>query len=143
MRAGKSPIREWLLATINLLKPRARSLKDFATSFQRVLQPTPSSPIPPQVEKFLQGERIHQACWSNWANVTQRGPKTFTRPDRERLLRDFAAEKEMKAGAPINQHRRRPDQPGIAPSLFAVMMALGKDRPVARLKATQKLAVQV
>src|SRR5207245_8863918 len=35
--AGLEPAhtdRDWLLATINLLKPRARSLKDFATSFR-------------------------------------------------------------------------------------------------------------
>jgi len=38
--------------------------------------------------------------------------KTFTEAGTERLLRDFAAEKEMKAGALINGRARRADRPG-------------------------------
>jgi glutamyl-tRNA synthetase len=63
----------------------------------------------------------------------------FTEAGAERLLRDFAAEKEMKAGALINGARVVLTGQGVAPSLFAVMMALGKERTVTRLKATQEL----
>ena len=68
--------------------------------------------------------------------------ETFTEAGAERLLRDFAAEKEMKAGALINGARVVLTGQGVAPSLFAVMMALGKERTVTRLKATQELAAR-
>ncbi len=68
--------------------------------------------------------------------------ETFTEAGTERLLRDFAAEKEMKAGALINGARVALTGQGVAPSLFAVMMTLGKERTVARLKATQELAAR-
>src|ERR1700726_2919395 len=47
--------REWLLSTIDLLKPRARSLKDFAGSF-RAFFSDDFEPDPAAVEKFLKDE---------------------------------------------------------------------------------------
>ncbi len=82
------------------------------------------------------------SCWWNWASATPRPKKPSPKPKPKRLLRDFAAEKEMKAGALINGARVVLTGQGVAPSLFAVMMALGKDRTVARLKATQELAAR-
>jgi glutamyl-tRNA synthetase len=48
----------------------------------------------------------------------------------------------MKAGALINGARVVLTGQGVAPSLFAVMTTLGKERTVARLKATQELAAR-
>jgi len=48
----------------------------------------------------------------------------------------------MKAGALINGARVALTGQGVAPSLFAIMMILGKERTVARLKATQELAAR-
>jgi glutamyl-tRNA synthetase len=59
----------------------------------------------------------------------------FTEPAAEQLLRAFAAEKGVKAGALINGSRVALTGQGVAPSLFAVMAALGKDRVVTRLRA--------
>ncbi len=132
---------EWLLVTINLLKPRARSLKDFATSFRAFFTDT-FEPDPAAVEKFLKDERI-RGLLVELGERYAASSEIFTEAGTEHLLRDFAAEKEMKAGALINGTRVVLTGQGVAPSLFAVMMVLGKDRTVARLKATQKLAVQV
>ena len=59
----------------------------------------------------------------------------FTEPAAEQSLRAFAEEKGVKAGALINGSRVALTGQGVAPSLFAVMTALGKDRVVTRLKA--------
>ena len=59
----------------------------------------------------------------------------FTETGAEQLLRDFAAEKGVKAGALINGSRVALTGQGVAPSLFAVMAALGKERVTKRLKA--------
>ena len=53
----------------------------------------------------------------------------------EQILRDFAEEKGVKAGALINGARVVLTGQGVAPSLFAVMANLGQERTVVRLKA--------
>jgi glutamyl-tRNA synthetase len=63
----------------------------------------------------------------------------FTEASTEKVLRDFAAEKNMKAGALINGSRVALTGQAVAPSLFAVMVALGKEKTVARLKKTPSL----
>ena len=142
-KAGLEPAdtdRDWLFATINLLKPRARSLKDFATSFRAFFTDT-FQPDPAAVEKFLHDERVRQLL-VELGDRYAASEDSFTEAETEKLLRDFAAEKEMKAGALINGARVVLTGQGVAPSLFAVMVALGKDRTVARLKATQELAAR-
>src|SRR6202011_4321114 len=91
--------------------------------------------------KFLADERIRRLLVELGERYAA-SDEIFTEAGAERLLRDFAAEKEMKAGALINGARVALTGQGVAPSLFAVMMALGKDRTVARLKATPKLAAR-
>ena len=56
------------------------------------------------------------------------------------MLRDLAAEKNVKAGALINGARVALTGQAVAPSLFAVMVALGKERTVSRLQGS--LSVQ-
>jgi glutamyl-tRNA synthetase len=142
-KAGLEPAvtdRDWLLETINLLKPRARNLKDFATSFRAFFTDT-FQPDPAAVEKFLHDERVRQLLVELGERYAA-SEDSFTEAETEKLLRDFAAEKEMKAGALINGARVVLTGQGVAPSLFAVMIALGKERTVTRLKATQELAAR-
>src|SRR6266567_5610836 len=51
--------RDWLLSTIDLLKPRARSLKDFAGSF-RAFFSDEFDPDPAAVEKFLKDDNVRR-----------------------------------------------------------------------------------
>ena len=142
-KAGLEPAhtdRDWLFGTINLLKPRARSLKDFATSFRAFFSDT-FQPDPAAVGKFLADERVRRMLVELGERYAA-SDEIFTEAGTERLLRDFAAEKEMKAGALINGARVALTGQGVAPSLFAIMMILGKERTVARLKATQELAAR-
>ena len=64
----------------------------------------------------------------------------FSEASTEKVLREFAAEKNIKAGKLINGARVALTGQGIAPSLFAVMVALGKSRVVRRLKFTPQIA---
>jgi glutamyl-tRNA synthetase len=119
-----------LLATIDLLKPRARSLKDFATSF-RAFFTDYFEADPAATAKFLKDESVRQIL----AELGRRYESCddFSEPTIEKLLRDLAAEKNVKAGALINGARVALTGQGVAPSLFAVMLALGKDKTVKRL----------
>jgi len=132
--AGKD--RTWLLSTIDLLKPRARSLMDFAGSFRAFFSDEVEAD-PAAVEKFLKDAGVRKLL----VELSERyaALPEFTEQETERVLRDFAAEKGLKAGALINGARVALTGQGVAPSLFAVMSALGKAQIVTRLENVEEL----
>jgi glutamyl-tRNA synthetase len=123
--------RAWMLATIDLLKPRARSLKDFAGSFRGFFTDRFEAD-PAAVEKFLKDASVRQMLVELGNRYA--AEHGFTEQSAEKALRDFAAEKNVKAGALINGARVALTGQGVAPSLFAVMAALGQEKTVARLR---------
>jgi glutamyl-tRNA synthetase len=138
-KAGVTPSRtdrEWLLSTIDLLKPRARNLHDFATSFRGYFSDD-FTYDPAAVEKFLKDPSVREML-VELADRYAAAPE-FTEQSTEQVLRDFAAEKGVKAGALINGSRVALTGQGVAPSLFAVMVALGRERTVARLRKSKEI----
>jgi glutamyl-tRNA synthetase len=130
--------REEILAAITLLQPRARSLKDFAGAFRGYFSDAYEYDTA-AVAKFLADEATRALV----AELGERYEKLdeFSEGGTEQLLRGFAEEKGVKAGALINGSRVALTGQGVAPSLFAVMGALGKRRVVKRLKAAADLGV--
>jgi glutamyl-tRNA synthetase len=136
--AGFEPSRSHgeILAAIELLKPRARSLKDFAGPFRAYFSDD-FEYDPAAVTKFLADPSLPsllQELATRYAAVPD-----FTEASAEEILRAFAAEKNIKAGALINGSRVALTGQAVAPSLFAVMTALGKDRVVQRLSVVDKV----
>jgi len=133
LEPSRSP--QEILATVELVKQRARNLTDFAGSFRAYF--TDDFPYEPAaVAKFLgdqsaRGLLVQLA--ERYAIVDE-----FTEAGTEQVLRTFAEEKGVKAGVLINGARVALTGQGVAPSLFAVMVALGKDRVVARLGKVEK-----
>jgi len=132
---SRSP--EDILHAIDLLKPRARSLKDFATTFRAYFSDTYDFD-PAAVAKFLKEESTRKLL----ASLAQRytALPEFTEASSEQTLRAFADESGVKAGSLINGARVALTGQAVAPSLFAVMAALGKDRVIARLATAEKIA---
>jgi len=127
---------EDILAAIDLLKPRARSLKDFATTFRAYFSDA-FDYDPAAVAKFLNDG----ATRAFLIQLAQRYAETpeFTEASTEQTLRALADESRIKAGVLINGARVALTGQAVAPSLFAVMVALGKDRVVARLAAAEAI----
>ncbi len=131
--------REAILAAIALLQPRARNLKDFASSFlayfgdQFFMDEA-------AMKKFLSDAAVRQML----AELGRRYAKleNFTEVSTEELLRAYAAEKGIKAGALINGARVALTGQAVAPSLFAVMLCLGQETVVRRLEAAEALTVE-
>jgi glutamyl-tRNA synthetase len=128
--------RDHLLATLSLLKPRARSLKDFAGSFRSYFSDQYEND-PAAVEKFLKDPATRELILE-LANRYQ-GLTDFSEASTEQALRDLAAEKGIKAGALINGSRVAITGQGVAPSLFAVMLNLGKQRTIDRMLRVKTL----
>ena len=122
--------------TVDLVKPRARNLKDFATLF-RAYFTDEFGADPAAVEKFLKDGAVREMLVELAARYEPAAE--FSEASAERILRDFAAEKNVKAGALINGARVALTGQGVAPSLFAVMASLGQERTAARLKRATQL----
>lgn len=138
-RAGFVPDRAGneILAAIALLQPRARNLKDFAGAFRGYFGDAYEYDTA-AVAKFLADERSRSLLVE--LGERYQGLEDFSETTAEQLLRAFAEEKAVKAGALINGSRVALTGQGVAPSLFAVMAALGKERVVKRLKGAGLIA---
>ena len=134
--AGFTPDRteQDILAAIDLLKPRARSLKDFATTFRAYFSDN-FEYDPVAVAKFLKDGAVRAFL----VQLAQRYAETpeFTEASTELTLRAFADENRIKAGMLINGARVALTGQAVAPSLFAVMATLGKQRVITRLAAAE------
>ena len=118
-----------ILTAIALLQPRARSLKDFAGAFCAYFSDQYAYDTA-AVAKFIGNSRdILVELGDRYQLLDE-----FTEQTAETVLRALATEKGVKAGALINGSRVALTGQGVAPSLFAVMAALGKERVVNRLK---------
>jgi glutamyl-tRNA synthetase len=141
-KAGISPVNDAkkLLSTIDLLKPRARSLKDFATAFAAFFSDD-FRIDGAAAEKFLNLDSVRDMI----AELGERyrgSSAEFSEQQAEAGLRELAAERNVKAGVLINGARVALTGQAVAPSLFAVMVALGKERTVERLKAAPDIFKQ-
>ena len=138
-KAGLIPFqtsRDAMAATVDLVKPRARNLKDFATLFRAYFSDSFEAD-PAAAQKFLKDDSVRRMLVELAARYEQEAE--FSEASTEKVLRDFAAEKNVKAGALINGARVALTGQGVAPSLFAVMANLGQERTVVRLRRAPQL----
>ena len=137
-KAGFVPVRpqDQVLATIDLVKPRARNLKDFAGAFRAYFSDS-FEYDPAAAAKFLKDASVRQLLVELAAHYAS--ASEFTEASTEQLLRTFAEEKGVKAGALINGARVTLTGQAVAPSLFAVMVNLGRERVVNRLMAANTI----
>ncbi|HTZ56813.1 MAG TPA: glutamate--tRNA ligase [Acidobacteriaceae bacterium] len=129
-----------ILTTIALLQPRARNLKYFAGPFRAYFSDSFEYDTA-AVAKFLSDEGTGLLLMELGERYRQL--EEFSETTAEQLLRAFADEKRVKAGVLINGSRVALTGQAVAPSLFAVMAALGKDRVVKRLKAAKAIPAPV
>lgn len=125
-----------LLSLIDLLKPRARNLKDFSGAFLAYFRDEFEFD-PAAVAKFFNDARIRGLLVELGAHYE--AADEFTEASAEQVLRDYAESKGLRAGMLINASRVALTGQAVAPSLFAVMMALGRCRVVQRLKAAAEI----
>jgi glutamyl-tRNA synthetase len=130
---------EEILAAIALVKQRARSLKDFATAFLAYFGDEFAFD-PSAVAKYLDGPEVRALLAELGRRYETLGQ--WDEASTEQTLRDFAAEKGVKAGTLINGARAALTGQGVAPGLFAVMVCLGKQRTVRRLLAAPSIALR-
>ena len=131
-RDGASPDeRRRFEACARLLQSRARSFKDFSAS-GRAFFTDDFDYDPEAVKKFWKDPALTEYLKALAERLARVEP--FDLQETEKCLRAFAEERGVKASLLINATRVALTGQAVAPGLFEVMVALGRDRVVARLR---------
>jgi len=123
--------RERFRAAALLLQSRARRLKDFS-SWGRAFFSDDFSYEPEAVKKFWKDEAVADLLEAIAERLAFVEP--FDLAETERALRTLAEERSVKAGVLINASRVALTGQAVAPGLFEVMVLLGRERVVTRLR---------
>ena len=122
--------REWFRAVLDLYRPRAKVLQDFAKQSRFFLIDGVEFD-PAAVDKFLKDEKVV-------ANLRLLGDRLaslqdFTHDSIETAVRGLAGELGVKPAALMNPARVALTGQAVAPGLFDVMLLLGRENTVSRL----------
>jgi glutamyl-tRNA synthetase len=127
LRGGR---REWFHQVIELLKPRAKKLRDLA-DHGRYFFAEPEGYDEAAVTKHLAAPGL-AAQLAEWGEALGK-VEPFTPSAIEEALRTCAAALGIKAAALIHATRIALTGQGVSPSLFEVAALVGRERAVARL----------
>ena len=117
--------------TLFLLQSRTRTIKDFSGAFRAFF--TDDFPYDPEaVKKFWKDATLASLLDTLAARLAATEP--FDLAETEKTLRGLAEEKGIRAGLLINATRVALTGQAVAPSLFDVIVLLGRERVVARLR---------
>jgi glutamyl-tRNA synthetase len=127
----ESSQRDWLAGTIDLLRARYRTAQDFAT-LGRPYFSDDFEYEPDAVKKNLKDERLKALL----PGLAERlgSLEEFTHDSTESALRDYAEERAVKAGLLINASRTALTGQAVGPGMFDIMIRLGRQRTVERLR---------
>lgn len=122
--------REWFHRVIEILKPRAKKLRDMAEQ-GRYFFTDPAEYDEAAVKKHLAapGLAVHVAAWRE----TLAGVDPFSPAAIEAALRACAESQGIKAATLIHATRVAVTGQGVSPSLFDVVALVGRDTTVQRL----------
>jgi glutamyl-tRNA synthetase len=128
--------RDWFYHAIDLLRARYRTLVDFV-ELGRPYFSDQYSLEPAAVKKNLAKEGVKELLAALADRLSELAD--FSHESVERSLRQFAEEKDVKAGLLINASRTALTGQAVGPGMFDVFALVGRDRSVDRLRKIGKL----
>ena len=133
--AYRDETRAWFHQVLEILKPRARKLEDFAVQGRYFFE-APAGYDPAAVRKHLSDPSLprHLEAWRQaMVEVEPFDPASV-----EQALRATAAERGVKPAALIHATRIALTGQAVSPSLFEVVSLVGRDAAAARLEALKR-----
>jgi len=125
--------RETLLTTIDLLKSRARTLDDLVDRSGPYLDPADDFEYDAKAEKkHLKGDGLAEHLEALEVSLT--GVASWEVEPLEAALRAVAEERELSAGKLIHPTRLAVTGQGVSPGIFEVLVVLGRERSLRRLR---------
>jgi glutamyl-tRNA synthetase len=124
--------KEWFRNTVDLIRSRFHILKDFAGPGRAYFSDTYEMDPKPVKKNLAKYEKVGE--WLGLLADRFASLPDFNKEEAERVTRELADELDIKAGILINGTRTVVTGQAAGAGLFDVLMAIGKDRVVARLK---------
>jgi len=129
--------KQWFAETIDLIRSRFITLNDFATLgrayFVDDFEIDPKA-VAKNLVKNPELKELLPELAERFANLTE-----FSKEEAERVIREFAEEKGVKPGLPINGIRTVVTGQLAGAGLFDIVLAVGQERVVDRLRRTPEL----
>ncbi len=129
--------KDWFLSTLDLVRDRFHTLKDFATRGRAYFADDFEIEEKPLRKNVLKHEGLKQ--WLPLLAERYEKLDDFTLETTESEARKLAEELGLKPGIIINAMRTVVTGQLAGPSMFDILMAIGKERVVARLRNVEKL----
>ena len=123
--------RDWFLQTLNLIRDRFHTLKDFTTAGRAYFADDYAIDPKPLAKNVLKEPRLTQ--WLPMLAQRFAALDLFTAEESERVCRELADELAVKPGVLINAMRTVLTGQLAGPSMFEIVVTLGRDRVVRRL----------
>jgi glutamyl-tRNA synthetase len=129
--------KSWFAATVDLIRSRYHTTKDFVSLGRCYF--ADDFPVEDKVlrKNILKDENLK--LWLPLMADRLEEQKEFTVDMIEQVIRDLAAELDVKAGILINGARTAVTGQAAGPGLFEVLAAVGKERVLHRLREAPKL----
>ena len=129
--------RSWFLATLDLIRSRYHTAKDFAVMGRAYF--ADQYPVDPKAIK--RNISKHENIWDLLSGLADRfvDLRDFSKAETERICREMAAELDIKPGILINGTRTVVTGQLAGPGLFDVLTAIGQKRVVQRLRQAREI----
>jgi glutamyl-tRNA synthetase len=124
--------KEWFLSTVDLIRSRFHVLTDFAQAGRAYFSDEYEMDPKPVKKNLTKHEKIGE--WLGQLAERFENLSDFNKEDTERVSRELADELDIKPGILINGTRTVVTGQAAGAGLFDVLMAIGRDRVIARLK---------
>ncbi len=124
--------KEWYLQTLDLIRDRFHTLKDFSTLGRAYFADDFTVEQKPLKKNILKHPGLQE--WLPMLAERYKKLAAFTMEDAESVARELADEVAVKPGVIINGMRTVVTGQLAGPSMFDILMAIGRDRVVKRLQ---------
>jgi glutamyl-tRNA synthetase len=124
--------RQWYLQTLDLIRDRFHTLNDFATLGRAYFSDdftVEDKPLEKNLRKFPELQQWLPILADRYQALAQ-----FTAEETERVARELAEEHGVKPGVIVNGMRTVVTGQLAGPSMFEILMTLGRDKVVRRLR---------
>ena len=128
---------QWFLDTIDLIRDRFHTINDFSTRGRAYFANDYEIEEKPLKKNLLKHPGLKQ--WLPELAEAYSVAESFSLEETERLARAAAEAADVKPGVIINGMRTVVTGQLAGPSMFDILMAIGRDRVVERLKKTPEL----
>jgi glutamyl-tRNA synthetase len=132
---------DWYLATLNMIRDRFHTLKDFTTTGRAYFSATYTIDPKPLAKNLLKYPELK--IWLPQLAERYATLKEFSAEETERVCRQLADELQIKPGVLINAMRTVLTGQLAGPSMFDIIITLGRDTVTTRLMHVDHLFTKV